>query len=355
MNEPGERDTEARKRAMNVERDPLIERAAQLLKGDDTLSKRVERDKRSIRSPLERGQAEEKFAKVEADLTSSVAKKKIDESSLASSQQPEQPNTGDDGNSGSGGHDHFVISESRARRERILMPGTDQIRAVAEFREIKRSVLYSMYSNQDQPTKNPNLIMVTSARPNEGKTFVSINLAISLAAEKDISVLLVDVDHSRAGTQNTLGFSAKTGLIDLVADSSMTLDDVIHDTNIEGLSVIASGTFHPMGAELYSSSRMKRIVDELSREHRNRIVIFDCPPVLATTEASILAQHVGHVLFVVEASKTTKGNISDSLELLGHSQNLGFILNKTRAIVGDTNFGAYSGYGYGYGKPSENR
>lgn len=243
------------------------------------------------------------------------------------------------------------ISESQARKEKILVPGTDETRTVAEFREIKRSVLFSMTSSLESSTKNANLVMVTSARPNEGKTFVSINLAISLASERDFDVLLVDMDQTKQGVCKSLGISKVKGLIDVIENESMTIDDVILETDIDGLSILPSGAFHPLGAELLNSARMKLLLDDLSRRSRDLIVMFDCPPVLATTEASILAQYVGHVLFVVEAGKTSKGNINDALQLISHSQNLGFILNKTRTVVGDTSFGAYSEYGYGYGKP----
>jgi protein-tyrosine kinase len=354
MTGPDERDPKATNTEPGVARDPLIERAAQLLKQGKATTKAARADKRPVSKTLEPVHSEHQSSEVKSDLTSSIGAK-IDEGPVADTQPPGEPYNGENGSPGDDEHGYIAISATRARRERVLMPGTDQMRAVAEFREIKRSVLYSLSSRKDQSTKNPNLILVTSARPGEGKTFISINLAISLAAEKDIDVLLVDVDHSRDRVAKTLGISAEKGLLDVVENKSMSLNDVTLDTNIENFSVVPSGTYHPMGAELFSSARMRDLLDDLSRENSSRIVIFDCPPVLATTEASILAEHVGHVLFVVEASKTTKGNIKDALELLGHSQNLGFILNKTRNFVGDTSFGSYSGYGYGYGEPSQNR
>jgi Mrp family chromosome partitioning ATPase len=95
---------------------------------------------------------------------------------------------------------------------------------------------------------------------------------------------------------------------------------------------------------------MNMILEELSEERHGKVVIFDAPPVLATTEATILAQQVGQVVFVVEADKTSQSTIKDALEIIGHTENIGFVLNKTRVVVGDSQFGAY--YSYGYGKPN---
>ncbi len=344
MSGSGNRDT-------NTERASVIERAAEVLKEGGGQAAHIEAPPKQVGKDASAVITKEPEVKRARPVVSSATVEKVAEPSDIETapekseavKEPEAPRK-------SGGV--VTIDDKRARREGILIPGTDQSRTVAEFREIKRSVLFSMASSMESTTKNPNLVMVTSARPDEGKTFISINLAISLSSEKDYDVLLVDMDQTKRGVCNALGIGPTKGLIDVIENESMTLDDVILETNIEGLSVLPSGAFHPLGAELLNSVRMKLLLDDLSRRSREMIVIFDCPPVLATTEASILAQHVGHVLFVVEAGKTSKGNINDALELIGHSQNLGFILNKTRSVVGDTSFGAYSDYGYGYGKPS---
>ncbi len=245
----------------------------------------------------------------------------------------------------------IVLDAAIAQRNNILLPSEVGSRTAEELRQIKQTLLYSMFYGTGQSAKNTNLVMVTSAQPNEGKTFIATNIAVSISSEKDLNVLLVDLDATNQGITKSLGISVEKGLIDLIDDPSLVFADIILRTNIEGFSIIPSGSPHPFALELFGSERMAGLLDDLSSRYRDRIIIFDAPPVLATADASALAQHMGQIMFVVEAHKTDRATIQEALDLIGHSQNIAFVLNKTRAFLGDTDFGAYY-QSYGYGNPS---
>ena len=244
-----------------------------------------------------------------------------------------------------------AIDSAFVRRNHVFLPGNTGTQTAEELRQIKQSLLHSMFYGTGRSGKNTNLVMVTSSRPNEGKTFISLNVALSLAAERDLSVLLIDLDHTNQGITKSLGIEEDRGFINLVEDPSLKFSDVILRTNIDGFSIIPSGPTHPLALELFGSERMIRLLDELSGRYSDRIIMFDAPPVLATADASVLAQHMGQVIFVIEANKTGKTTISEAMDLLKHSQNLSLVLNKTRPFFADSDFGAYY-QSYGYAKPS---
>ncbi len=225
----------------------------------------------------------------------------------------------------------------------ILTPDGLRTTTTEEFRLIKRTVLTKRW---EEDTKNSNLIMVTSAAPGEGKTFVSINLAMSIASERDYRVLLVDADLSRPNVPQTLGIEVDRGLIDVLTDDSLDLADVLIRTNVEGLTVLPAGRHHRLSTELLASQGMARFVGEVARRYPDRIIIFDSPPVLATSEASALAQHVGQVVFVVKAERTSRAAVRSALDLLGDHPSIGLVLNGARPQLGSAQFGYYHAKGY---------
>ena len=229
----------------------------------------------------------------------------------------------------------------------ILTPDTKRNRTVEEFRLIKRMVLSRRWDQSDAPG---NTIVVTSALPSEGKTTTAINLAMSIAAEEDLRVLLVDADFIKPDALRQLGVSADKGLIDVIQDPKTDLSDVMLRTNIEKLSLIPAGQLHDRCTELLASARMDEIITELASRYEDRILIFDSPPVLATTESVVLASHMGQVIFVVQAGRTKRESVDSALELLGDRPNMGLVLNRSAARLGNTEFGSYySAYYYGYG------
>ena len=183
--------------------------------------------------------------------------------------------------------------------------------------------------------------MVTSTREGEGKTFVALNLAFSLAAEKDRSVVLIDADPAKASVARHLGFDPAHGLMDLLREGRTQFADAVLATSIEGLSVVPSGERDHLGAELFASDRMGALLQTLCRASPDSIVIIDAPPVLATSEPSSLARHVDQTIVVVEADRTSRAAITEALNLIAICPHIGLVLNKARFRFGAVRFGAY--------------
>ena len=234
---------------------------------------------------------------------------------------------------------------SKFAKSGLILPFGKSNQLTEEFRHIKRDVL-TLRNLEDVP--NSNMIMVTSAAPGEGKTHTAVNLAISIASERDLTALIIDADVTRPRVLDRLGIKADRGLIDLLDDPSLDVSDVILKTNIETLSIIPAGPRHQRSTELLSSRRMREVATELAERYNDRIIIFDTAPLLATSEPAILVKLVGQILVVVEAEKTTKGAITSAVEMIKGHQGVGFILNKARPQIGASLIGGYYNY-YSYG------
>lgn len=243
-----------------------------------------------------------------------------------------------------GTRQHITVDADRLRAMGFSMPD-DQSPVAEEFRLIKRPLVSAALNPEpDSSMKNRNLIMVTSARPAEGKTFVAINLAFSIASEHDVHVLLIDGDVAKPTIPSVLGFEAEKGLIDAVSDSSIELADVMVRTSIENLTILPAGGVRRGSTELLASSRMIRFVDEISKRYSDRVIIFDSPPVLARSEPLILIKHVGQVVFVVEAERTSRMAIDEALSLIGPERVGGMVLNKAPSVAVQDRFGEHYEY-----------
>ena len=205
---------------------------------------------------------------------------------------------------------------------------------------IKRQLLHRINTGTT-PRHGGNVMVVTSSAPLEGKTFVSVNLAISLATERDLHVLLVDADVVRPSVFKTLGLTGQQGLVDVLEDETLELSDLIVRTDIAKLSLLHAGSRNSMATELLSSERMTRLLDELATRYPDRIVILDSPPLLAASEASVLAHKCAQVVFVVEAERTSEAMLKSALHLIGDCQNISLILNKSRMSIGSKSFSYY--------------
>jgi receptor protein-tyrosine kinase len=203
-----------------------------------------------------------------------------------------------------------------------------------DFRIIKRPLLKRAFEEVSPKGKPGNLIMLTSSLPGEGKTYCAINLAMSIAMELDHTVLLVDADVARPSVLRTLGLPAQRGLMDLLIDDKLDVSDVLLRTNVDTLSILAAGTSTPRATELLASSTMATLVNEIANRYPDRIVIFDSPPLLLTSESRALANHMGQIVVVVEAQKTTQHALGEALRQLEGCPNVNLIYNKTRDIPG---------------------
>ena len=242
---------------------------------------------------------------------------------------------------------HINIDFAILRARGLLTSDDERSSLAEEYRMIKRPLLANAFGAN--PVKSGNLIMVTSSLPGEGKTFTTINLAISIAMELDRTVLLVDADVAKPRMPEYLGFRSEHGLLDILRQGTRDLSNVILRTNIENLSILPAGRTYARATELLASEAMDRLIAELANRYPDRLVIFDSPPLLATSEASVLASHMGQIVMVAEADKTPKNALREALSRLeGACDVIGMVLNKSASH----NAGGYGYYGYGgYGKP----
>lgn len=241
------------------------------------------------------------------------------------------------------GNDSLEIDLLKLGEAGYLTPSTMRSGLAEEMRLIKRSVVQTFWF---QEVERANLIMVTSAFPKEGKSFVALNLAMSLAWEVDFRVLLVDADFHRPVVFDRLGLSRHRGLMDVLREPDGDIGSVIMRTNIERLSVIGPGRSHETSTELLASHRMAELTGEIADRYPDRLVIFDTPPLLASSEPSTLAEHMGQVIYVVEADATSKDVVRHALSLLPKDIRVGLVLNKSRAGTGGSDFSYYGYKGY---------
>lgn len=227
------------------------------------------------------------------------------------------------------------IDFERLKQLGMLVPDSESSNTMlsADLRTIKRPLLRNAFGGGATEIEHGNIIMVTSALPNEGKTYVSVNLAISLAMEMDTTVLLVDCDVLRPSVSRVLDVPVKPGLVDYLLDERVELSDVLLKTNIPRLTILPAGRGHAHSTELLHSDNMRRLTQELAQRYPDRVVLFDSPPLLATTEAAVVANMMGQVIVVVEAETTSRAAVKSALDQLDSSLHVSFILNKSRRPV----------------------
>lgn len=228
----------------------------------------------------------------------------------------------------------------------FIIPGAPPNALSEEFRLIKRQLLLAAIgSNSGEPVKRGRLILVCSAQPNEGKTFCSVNLALSMASESDTEVLLVDADVAKPEILSTLGLPGSAGLMDALADPSINVESLIVRTNVQNLSVLPAGRQTNNDTELLASVRTRSLIDGLIATNSRRIVLFDSAPALAASPASVLALHVGQVLMVVRADQTTEHELRDALTLIDACPHIQLMLNAVTYRGSNRKFGSYYGFG----------
>ena len=245
------------------------------------------------------------------------------------------------------GPEPLRIHLERLRVRGLVTPDGQRSQINDEFRLIKRPLLVNAFGRAGQPpAKHGKRVMVTSSFPGEGKSFCAINLAMSIAAERDHQVILVDADVARPSLPQELGFNADAGMMDWLVDGKPDLAQLVRPTNIDKLWLLPSGRRHEQATELLASGAMTRLLEEISTRFPECIVIFDSPPVLVTTESRVLASHMGQIVMVVEAGKTPREAVTESLNAVDSCEIVGLVLNKARKI----DAGGYYGSGYGYGR-----
>jgi exopolysaccharide/PEP-CTERM locus tyrosine autokinase len=233
------------------------------------------------------------------------------------------------------------IERAHLREQCLIEPESGVTGLLEEFRIVKRQLLRTAADDRVEHGKR---ILVASAHPGEGKTFCAVNLALSMAAEKDTEVLLVDADFAKPSVLSTLGLPGGKGLMDALADPAIAVEDCILGTDIAGLYVLPAGNATGSDTEYLASARTEEVLARLTANAPNRVVIFDSPPVLAASPASVLANHVGQTVMVVRADMTGEAALRDAVGLLSACDDIKLLLNGTRFSTTGRRFGTYYGY-----------
>lgn len=239
-----------------------------------------------------------------------------------------------------------AIDRARLASCNLIVPDGPVTGLSEEFRIVKRQLLLAARGGKGvDAVPHGERILVCSANPDEGKTYCAINLALSMASEKDNRVLLIDADFAKPSVLKTLGIENRAGLMDALADSTCDVESLVIATDIPGLSILPAGSHTHHDTEYLAASRTADIIDQLTRHDPSRIIIFDSPPALAASPASVLALHVGQTLMVVHADVTTDSALRDALSLLNGCEHVQLLLNRTKFSPTGRRFGNYYGYG----------
>jgi protein-tyrosine kinase len=248
------------------------------------------------------------------------------------------------------------IDAERLRTEGRMPPESASRQNEEEMRRIKWPLLAALAGRGGSEPARNNVVLVTSAEPSEGKSYTSLNLALSIVRDREMRVILVDGDVALPGITPALGLDGAVGLNDVLDNPSMDVNDVIYRTSVEGLFFVPAGKWHEHSPELIAGSRMPEIIRELGERVGNGIVILDSPPLLATNEAQVATRYVGHVLMVVRADQTEQRAVLDALALIDKSTPVSAVLNGVEASLLSKYYGQYY-YGYGgkgaYGRYSK--
>ena len=244
-------------------------------------------------------------------------------------------------------HRRFVPKAARQTIDRTLLaehglidPDNNAGALAEEFRIVKRQLLRSAPS-----LPSGRRVLITSAQPDEGKSFSVLNLALSLASEQDLSVILIDGDFARADVPRKLGITPGPGLTDVLLDPSIDLADCVIPTDLPRLAILPSGQATSRDTELLSSARMAELLDALEADAPERIILFDSMPLLAASSPGVIAQHCGQVLVVVRADVTREAALRDAIGLIGQHNGVSLLLNRVRFTPEGRRFGSYYGEG----------
>ena len=240
-----------------------------------------------------------------------------------------------------------IVAIDRDRLRSVnMLPSIAQEREIAgQFRAIKRPLMRQLLEFAGSESGTAHTVMVASALPSDGKTFTSLNLALSLALEMDFTVLLVDGDAPKPHLTHTFGLEREPGLLDVLADPKRNVEDVILATDVPGLHFLPTGTRSETAAELLASARMSEVVAQLGSLYRRGMVLFDSPPVLLTSESRTLAAMLHHVVLVVRAGVTPQQAVKDAVGILGAAAHVSLVLNDAQL---DGPIGYYYGHQYGH-------
>lgn len=237
------------------------------------------------------------------------------------------------------------VDRQKLAENGLIVPEGAVTTLLEEFRIVKRQILLQAADLRRQKAGPiAQRVLVSSPHPGEGKTYCALNLALSIAAEKESEVLLVDADFAKPSVLSMLGLPGGPGLMDALIDEKLDVADCVLGTDVPGLWVLPAGEDTNTDSEYLSSSRTTRVLNRLTQGAPQRIVIFDSPPALAASPAAELAKHVGQAIVIVRADRTGQGALEDAIKLLDGCPNVQLLLNGAQFSPSGRRFGSYYGY-----------
>lgn len=243
------------------------------------------------------------------------------------------------------GGDVHAVDREHLREQGLIVPEGSVTALLEEFRIIKRQLLLQAADLRRQKAgAKAQRILISSPHPGEGKTYCALNLALSIAAERESEVLLVDADFAKPSILSALGLPGGPGLMDALMDEKIDVADCVLATDVPGLWVLPAGDTTSHDSEYLSSSRTARVLDRLTEGASHRVVIFDSPPALAASPAAELAKYVGQAVVIVRADRTGQGALEDAISLLDGCPNVQLLLNAAQFSPSGRRFGSYYGY-----------
>jgi non-specific protein-tyrosine kinase len=193
------------------------------------------------------------------------------------------------------------------------------------------------FASVDTPIRT---LVVTSARPHEGKTVTASNLAVAYA-QADRKTILVDADLRKPGVHAMFGIPNEDGLTTMLRDEKVPVARIAHATEQPNLRVVTTGPLPPNPAELLGSQRMRRVIDKLKADAD--IVIFDTPPAQVVVDAVVMSSYLDATVLVVDAGRSRRGALRQASEALAraNAKVLGVILNRIPGASRASDHGYY--------------
>jgi protein-tyrosine kinase len=239
---------------------------------------------------------------------------------------------------------YIRIDRVRLREAGFLPDETQERRFADQYRRIKRPILMQVQSLSAARSPAARLVLMASALPGDGKTFTSINLALSMARERDVSILVIDADVAKPNISRIFCVEQERGLLDALEDNALDIESLVLPTDVEGLSILPAGRHNDSATELLASVRMNQVLTRLMTCDPRRIVLLDSPPLLLSTESRTLLEIAGQVVLVVRAGGTPRRAVQEAIGYIGEDKPLGLVLNQSQMALSEGYYG-YGSYG----------
>ncbi len=252
----------------------------------------------------------------------------------------------------SSGYREFNLNFKKLEALGFITPQNRRSLTGEEMRLIKRRLFQKMAGEDEVATtssgnsaypvsRRDHVILVTSSRPGEGKSHIALNLALSIIMDEAYNVLLVDADIARPGLSRVLESDTHAGLADLLCSNNVQLSSVIKKEKNYPLMSLSAGQGNEERIQFFGGKRMQTVCERIIDTYKDRIIIFDAPPLLAGTESALIARYAGQIIYVVDSSETPCASVEAGLDILDKTDNVSFVLNKTRMSFGTEQFGSY--------------